>query len=62
VNYAVTFDGSTYVALVQNTNAEPDMSPSAWTVVAQEGGVGPTSAAGVASGSAAGVWTGLPCQ
>ena len=49
VNDAVTFDGSTYLALVANANAEPDTSPQAWTVVAQAGGLGPTGASGAAA-------------
>jgi hypothetical protein len=46
VNDAVTYAGSTYLALAANLNAEPDTSSSAWTVIAQAGGAGPTGAAG----------------
>jgi hypothetical protein len=46
VNDAVTFAGSTYLALVQGSNAEPDVSPQSWAVVAEAGGMGPTGAAG----------------
>jgi len=49
VNDAVTYAGSTYLALAANQNAEPDVSNSAWTVVAQAGGAGPTGAAGTAA-------------
>ena len=48
VNDAVTYTGATYLALAANSNAEPDTSASAWTVIAAAGGAGPTGAAGSA--------------
>ena len=49
VNDAVTYAGSTYLAEMAGTNVEPDMYASAWTVIAQAGGAGPTGAAGAAA-------------
>ena len=49
VNDAVTFAGSTYLAQVAGSNAEPDLYPIDWTVLAQTGGTGATGAQGVAS-------------
>jgi hypothetical protein len=62
-NDAVTFAGSTYLALGQNQNAEPDISGSAWTVVAQAGAMGLTGlpgATGQAATVAVGTVTTLP--
>lgn len=47
------------MVLVQNTNAEPDVSPSDWTVVAQAGGIGSTGAAGAAATVSVGTVTTL---
>jgi hypothetical protein len=60
VNDAVTYAGSTYLALAANQNAEPDVSPSAWTVIAQVGGVGPTGANGAAATVSIGTVATLP--
>jgi collagen type VII alpha len=49
VNDAVTFAGSSYLALAASRNAEPDVSPQSWAVLAQAGGAGPTGAAGAAA-------------
>jgi len=48
-NDTVTYDGSSYLALIAGTNLEPDNSPEAWIVLAQAGGAGPTGAAGAAA-------------
>jgi hypothetical protein len=60
VNDAVTYSGSTYLALAANSNAEPDESPQAWTVLAAAGGAGPTGAAGTAATVNVGTVTTLP--
>jgi hypothetical protein len=57
VNDAVTYGGSTYLAQSANSNLEPDMFTTYWTVIAQAGTIGPTGAAG-AAGSAATVSVG----
>jgi hypothetical protein len=49
VNDAVTFAGSTYLAQDQNDNAEPDVSPQDWAIVAEAGGTGPAGATGSAA-------------
>jgi hypothetical protein len=49
VNDAVTFAGSTYLALAAGGNAEPDLYPASWAVLAQAGGVGATGATGAAA-------------
>jgi hypothetical protein len=49
VNDAVTFAGSTYLALAAGNNAEPDLNPGSWAVLAQAGGVGATGATGAAA-------------
>jgi hypothetical protein len=59
VNDAVTFAGSTYLALQGGSHAEPDVSPQVWGVLAQAGGVGPTGAQGEASTVAVGTVTTL---
>jgi len=60
VNDAVTYAGSTYLALAANQNAEPDVSASAWTVLAQAGGAGPTGAAGTSATVQVGTVATLP--
>ena len=57
VNDAVTFAGSTYLAVSANRNLEPDLYPGAWAVLAQAGGSGAAGATG-ATGSAATVAVG----
>jgi hypothetical protein len=59
VNDGVTFAGSTYLAQQAGSNAEPDVSPQSWAVLAQSGGVGPTGAQGVAATVAVGTVTTL---
>jgi hypothetical protein len=49
VNDAVSFAGSTYLALASSSAAQPDQSPSAWAVLAAQGSAGPTGPAGVAA-------------
>ncbi|HZQ44112.1 MAG TPA: DNRLRE domain-containing protein [Acidobacteriaceae bacterium] len=45
-NDAVSFDGSTFLALTANSNAEPDQYAQIWTIIAQAGSQGPTGPAG----------------
>jgi collagen type VII alpha len=59
VNDGVTFAGSTYLAVAAGKNAEPDLNPQAWSVLAQAGGSGPTGAQGVAATLAVGTVTTL---
>jgi len=56
-NDAATFNGSTYLALAANTNLEPDLFPSFWTVIAQAGSTGPTGPSGTAATIAIGTVT-----
>jgi hypothetical protein len=49
VNDAVTFAGSTYLAQVAGSNADPDLYPSDWVVLAQAGGIGAMGAQGAAA-------------
>ena len=49
VKDAVTFGGSTYLAESAGSNAEPDLYPSNWSVLAQQGGTGATGAQGAAA-------------
>ena len=52
LNDAVSFNGSSYLSLVaNNTNNEPDVSPGAWSLLAQQGAQGPAGPQG-ASGPA----------
>src|SRR6202041_3221122 len=57
---AVTYGGSTYLALTGNSSAEPDLFPQVWTVLAQAGGAGPAGPAGVSgpAGTAATITVG----
>jgi collagen type VII alpha len=59
VKDAVTFAGSTYLAQVAGSNAEPDLYPSDWAVLAQAGGTGATGAQGAAATVTAGTVTTL---
>ncbi len=59
VNDAVTFAGSTYLAQVAGSNAEPDLYPSNWAVLAQAGGIGATGAKGAAATVSVGTVTTL---
>jgi collagen type VII alpha len=49
VNDAVTFAGATYLEQVAGSNAEPDLYPSDWVVLAQAGGTGSMGAQGAAA-------------
>jgi hypothetical protein len=45
---AVFFQGSSYISKVNsNLNNQPDLSPTQWALLAQQGGVGPTGPTGV---------------
>jgi hypothetical protein len=46
VNDAVSFNGSSYIALLPSTNLEPDLNPASWSLLAQQGATGPTGATG----------------
>ena len=46
---AVSFDGSTYLALTANSDTQPDQFAQVWTVIAQAGNLGPTGPAGTAA-------------
>lgn len=59
VNDAVTFAGSTYLAVTAGSNQEPDMYPGTWAMLAQAGGVGATGATGAAATVAVGTVTTL---
>ena len=58
-NDAVTFGGSTYLALAAGSNEEPDLYPGAWSVLAQVGATGPAGAQGAAATVAVGTVTTL---
>ena len=49
VNDAVSFGGTSYIAVMSNSASEPDLVPSAWSVLAQQGTAGPTGGAGAAA-------------
>jgi hypothetical protein len=60
-NDAVSYGGSTYLALITNLAVPPDSSTSAWTILAQAGAAGPTGPAGAAATITIGtVTTGAP--
>jgi hypothetical protein len=47
LNDAVSFNGSSYISLqASNTGNEPDLQPTFWSVLAQEGATGPTGPTG----------------
>lgn len=58
-NDAVSFDGSTYLALTPNTGQQPDQSAAMWTVLAQAGSTGPTGPGGTAAAVSIGTVTTL---
>jgi hypothetical protein len=60
VNDGVTFAGSTYLAQQAGANAEPDVSPQSWAVLAQSGGLGPMGAQGAAATVTVGTVMTLP--
>jgi hypothetical protein len=53
----VTFNGSAYVAILPNTNSQPDVNPLNWDLLVSKGDTGATGAAG-APGAAATVAAG----
>ena len=57
---AVSFDGSTYLALSSGSNQQPDQNAQAWTVIAQAGSQGPTGPAGTAATLTIGTVSTLP--
>ena len=59
VHDGVTFAGSSYLALAAGSNAQPDVSPQVWAILAQAGGVGPTGAQGGAATMSVGTVTTL---
>lgn len=46
---AITFDGSTYLALASSFGLQPDLYPSAWAALAEKGSAGPTGPTGLAA-------------
>ena len=60
VNDAVSFDGSTYLALASGSNQQPDQFAQVWTVIAQAGSQGPTGPAGTAATVTVGTVSTLP--
>jgi hypothetical protein len=59
-NDAVSFDGSTWLALASGSNQQPDQFAQVWTVIAQAGSLGPTGPAGDAAMVAVGAVSTLP--
>jgi hypothetical protein len=59
-NDAVSFGGSTWLALTANANVQPDLTPSVWTIIAQAGSQGPTGPAGSTATLTIGNVTTLP--
>ncbi|MBU5614596.1 hypothetical protein [Geomonas azotofigens] len=49
----VFYGGSTYIALAASTNAQPDISATSWTVMAQKGADGAAGAAGATGATGA---------
>jgi hypothetical protein len=49
VNDAVSFGGTTYLALATSLGSEPDLNAGLWGVLAQAGGAGPSGPAGAAA-------------
>ncbi len=48
INDAVSYQGSSYIALVNNTNLVPDANPTAWGLLAQKGDAGLQGPEGIA--------------
>lgn len=46
IDDAVEYEGTTYIAITSNTNAEPPVSPTDWEVLAERGATGPTGPTG----------------
>jgi len=60
-NDAVSYNGSTYLALATNLAVPPDSSTTVWAMLARAGGAGPTGPAGAAATVSIGtVTTGAP--
>lgn len=59
-NDAVSYDGSTYIALATSAGARPDATPSAWALLAQGGAAGATGPAGAAATVSIGTVTTVP--
>jgi hypothetical protein len=59
MNDAVTFDGSTYLALAAGGNQEPDLYPQAWSVLALAGSTGPSGPSGAGATVSIGAVTSL---
>ncbi len=49
LNDAVTYAGSAYLAIMSNSNAEPDQFQQVWSVLAQQGSTGPSGPTGTAA-------------
>jgi hypothetical protein len=54
---AVLFGGTTYLAIAVSSGFEPDLFPTAWTVLAQAGAAGPTGPPGAAASVTVGTVT-----
>lgn len=48
-NAVVTYQGASYLATAGSTGAEPDLSPTVWTVLAEGGVAGPSGPSGAAA-------------
>ena len=48
INDGVSYQGSSYIALENNTNLDPEANPTAWGLLAQKGDVGPQGPEGAA--------------
>lgn len=59
-NDAVSYDGSTYIALATSAGARPDATPSAWALLAQGGAAGATGPAGAVATVSIGTVTTAP--
>ena len=46
VNDALSFNGSSYIAIQPSTNLEPDLNPASWSLLAQQGATGATGPTG----------------
>jgi hypothetical protein len=53
INDAVSYNGSSYIALVSNFNVSPNSDPTVWAVLAQQGATGATGATGPAGATGA---------
>ncbi len=46
INDAVSYNGSSYIALMNNTNSDPEANPVIWNILARKGNIGDTGPAG----------------